>query len=174
MLRSQFYQRTRFTSETRLAQSAFTFHPHVLAPCTFPCMLRGLFWLSFFGPSHLIIPIFAISRRPSTSCAAEVFLNTFGNVSLELGVVVGWVGGLAFVVVWSGGCMVGELGEYFWNTFGVLLEYFWSTFGEYFRLLLEYITQIRHALFPRGRPHSPWMEVVGAPVRLLFILANSI
>ena len=62
--------------------------------------------------------------------------------------------------------------EYFWSTFGVLLEYFWSTFGEYFRLLLEYITQIRHALFPRGRPHSPWMEVVGAPVRLLFILAK--
>ena len=129
MLRSQFYQRTRFTSETRLAQSAFTFHPHVLAPCTFPCMLRGLFWLSFFGPSHLITPIFAISRRPSTSCAAEVFLNTFGNVSLELG-------GVLLEYLWS---TFGVLLQYFWGTWGVLLEYFWNTFGEYFwGVLLEY------------------------------------
>ena len=94
-----------------------------------------------------------------SSCRLGVFLGYFWSTF-----------GVLLEYFW--GVLLGR--EYFWSTFGVLLEYFWSTFGEYFRLLLEYITQIRHALFPRGRPHSPWMEVVGAPVRLLFILANSI
>ena len=82
----------------------------------------------------------------------------------------------------------GVLLEYFWSTFGILLEYFWSTFGvllgstfgEYFwgvllgstfGVLLDYFWSTFGEYF-WGGTHSPWMEVVGAPVRLLFILAK--
>ena len=94
----------------------------------------------------------------------EYFWECFsGARGGTFGVLVEYFWSTFAVLLGNLGSTFGVLLEYFWgvllgSTFGVLLEYFWSTFGEYFW----------------GGTHSPWMEVVGAPVRLLFILANSI